>query len=259
MSVIQRSTREPLYLQIKRVLISRIAHMKENELFPSEHDLAAEFEVSRGTVKQAIVELVNEGYVYRIQGKGTFVSPPRIIRGSDGLPSFTDDIRRKGYVPVSTVRFIGLELPPASIQDKLNVPNSQPVWRIERVVTADGVPVALVTSYLRSDIYPSLDQHEVINNSLYQTLAEHYGRVPSYAKDTYQAQVASTTLAHVLSLHAGDAVLYSERLAFLDTGLLVEHVQSYMRGDRFIVQVQFPQEGDADESAVGIRPRDVRR
>ncbi|GEO25204.1 HTH-type transcriptional repressor DasR [Alicyclobacillus acidoterrestris] len=259
MSAIQRTAREPLYLQIKKVLISRIANLKENELFPSEHDLADEFEVSRGTVKQAIMELVNEGYLYRIQGKGTFVSPPRIVRGSDGLPSFTDDIRRKGYAPTSIVRFIGLELPPAGIQDKLNIPNDEAVWRIERVVKADTVPVALVTSHLRSDVYPNLDQHEVINNSLYQTLAAHYGKVPSHAKDTYQAQVASQSLAHILSLRTGDAVLYSERIAFLDTGLPVEHVQSYMRGDRFVVQVQFPQEGDSDASAVGIRPRDVRR
>lgn len=66
----------PFYFQIKSILRARILSnkLKAGDLVPSEIDLSQEYNVSRGTVRQALLELINEGLIYRIRGKGTFVS-----------------------------------------------------------------------------------------------------------------------------------------------------------------------------------------
>lgn len=87
----------PQYVVIKNYLRKMASEKNPNEKMPSETQIAASFGVSRGTAKQAITDLVYEGTLYRLQGKGTFVSERRISRSFSKLPSFTEDIRRDGH------------------------------------------------------------------------------------------------------------------------------------------------------------------
>lgn len=264
--MLNRDTHLPLYYQLKQILISRIAGMQHHELFPSEPALVQAFQVSRGTVKQAVMELVQEGYLYRVQGKGTFVSPPRIERSFGALPSFTEDIRRKGYVPESNVLRLELSEPQDKVREALRLPTGVNVWCLERVTLADGIPVTLVRSYLRDDVYPDLGSKQ-LSVSLYQSLERLYGKVPVTANDTYVTQPASQNMAETLSIRKGTPVIYSERIAYLANGIPAEYVESYMRGDRFIIHVTInapksqeqgaaAQGGENNGSAIGIRPRD---
>jgi GntR family transcriptional regulator of arabinose operon len=107
----------PKYLQLKQEIMSWLhsGRLKPNEQMPSEHDIASQFQISRQTVRQTLGELEKEGWLYRLQGKGTFVSQPRIrqlqdvqtigmitthisdyifphiVRGAEGM------LRRRGY------------------------------------------------------------------------------------------------------------------------------------------------------------------
>ena len=66
------------YRQVKQEILSWIhsSRLLPESQLPSEHDISEQFQVSRQTVRQAIGELVQEGWLYRIQGKGTFVAEP---------------------------------------------------------------------------------------------------------------------------------------------------------------------------------------
>jgi GntR family transcriptional regulator len=215
--------------------------MQPDESIPGELELASEFNVSRGTVKQAIVELVNEGFLYRIQGKGTFVSPPKIQRSFGRLPTFTDDIRRLGYVAKS--KKISLKIIEAlePVRSYLLLQDGSNVIKFKRLVMANEKPVALVTSYLRLDIYPDLKMDD-IDDSLYETLNKKYQRVPVKADDTYRPLNANSDLAKTLGIHEGKAILYSERLSYLDNNLPVEYVESYISGDIFALTIKISPE-----------------
>src|SRR4051794_37228933 len=70
---------QPLYVQIKDLLRGRIldGSYQPHQQLPSEAEMIAAFKVSRITVRQALGDLENEGLIFRLHGKGTFVSKPK--------------------------------------------------------------------------------------------------------------------------------------------------------------------------------------
>ncbi|MFC4323902.1 GntR family transcriptional regulator [Litchfieldia salsa] len=79
----ERST--PKYLLLKQEILSWIQSNKlsVNEKIPTENELANQFQLSRHTVRQTLGELEKEGWLYKIQGKGSFVSKREIFKGND--------------------------------------------------------------------------------------------------------------------------------------------------------------------------------
>ncbi len=187
----------PLYYQIREDLLEQLSSMSPNEQIESELELAEKFGVSRGgTVKQAIQDLVAEGYLYRIQGgKGTFVASPRIQRSFDYLPSFSDDIRRRGYDPGIKALQISQIQPPGKVASALNIGDRAFVWKAERVRLADGEPIAFVASYIPCRLLANLTEAD-ISVSLYQALEEKHNLRPLWGgHDTYTAVNASSKMA----------------------------------------------------------------
>lgn len=76
----KQGSRTPLYKQIKEYVLNHLEQSvwQANDKIPSENELAGQFKVSRITIKNALQELIEEGLIYRIQGKGTFVSQDRL-------------------------------------------------------------------------------------------------------------------------------------------------------------------------------------
>lgn len=83
-----------------------IRRLPAHSLLPSETELVRKYGVSRGTVKQALDQLEHQSFIYRKHGKGTFVAEPRILRHSRTVPSFSEDIRRRGHTP--SIRLVSL-------------------------------------------------------------------------------------------------------------------------------------------------------
>src|SRR5690606_25013339 len=89
----------PLYAQIKELLRERIldGSYKPHEQMPSESEMMATFGVSRITVRQALNDLQQEGLIFRIHGKGTFVSKPKAFQDLGKLQGFGEAMRQMGY------------------------------------------------------------------------------------------------------------------------------------------------------------------
>lgn len=234
--ILNRNTSIPLYVQIKSTLLSLIAEKQPDQRVPSESELSKEYNVSRGTVKQAITDLVHERILYRIQGKGTFVAHPKIKRSFGSLPTFTDDIRKLGCEPKSYTVSLVTTKASAVVCSHLSILPDSEVIRFERIVLANDKPFALVVSYLRNDIYPNLSVED-IGDSLYKALENKYGKVPVWANDTYMCINASSSLADTLNIKEGKALFYSERIAYLENDQPVEFCESYLCGDRFMLDI----------------------
>jgi GntR family transcriptional regulator len=82
--IIKKGSHVPVYWQIKEDLYSQIisGQLKPNERIPSEPKLAKKYNVSRLTARNAVTALVNDGYLSRVQGQGTFVKQPRVEASS---------------------------------------------------------------------------------------------------------------------------------------------------------------------------------
>ncbi len=222
----------PHYVQIKAYLRTLAAGKKANERMPSEAELSSQFSVSRGTAKQAITELVNEGLLYRRQGRGTFVSEPRITRSFDRLPSFTEDIRRMGKGPRTQILSIKQAPPLPSLIPLFGLRPGETVCKFKRVVSTEGTPVVVLTSYLNPHFYPDLRAEDIVN-SLYEALKKKYGLVPSKAQDTYSIVDISPGTAALLKCSKDKSVCFSQRIGYIDSGEAVEYVESFIRSDRF--------------------------
>ena len=226
----------PYYVQIKDYLLSLIKDTAPDSLIPGETVLANQFRVSRGTAKQAITDLVNEGRLYRIQGKGTFVAPLRIPRSFERLPTFTEDIRKMGFRSHSKVLRFGKVKATEKVQNIFNLNSTIHLIRFRRLVELEGEPIVLVTSYLSPLVFPDLIIQD-IHESLYGALQEKYGKVPVKARETYSIVNPSAQIAGVLEISETSSVFYSERISFLKDMTPVEYVESYIRSDRYKLDI----------------------
>ncbi|MDR2670807.1 MAG: GntR family transcriptional regulator, partial [Oscillospiraceae bacterium] len=77
---LDKNTPIPLYFQLKQLILGMIeaGDLRPGDLLPTEQALGGIFSISRSTTRQALSELVLEGYLYRAKGKGTFVAQPKL-------------------------------------------------------------------------------------------------------------------------------------------------------------------------------------
>lgn len=221
---------QPLYLQLQRALRAAIDNriLSSDEALPAERDLAADFNVSRITVRKALAGLVSEGLLLRRQGAGNFVSA-RVEKNFSALTSFSEDMRARGRKPRSVwlKRSAGTVTPEEALALRLSP--GTPVYRFHRLRFADDTPMALEFATIVATALPALD---AVDDSLYVAL-ERSGHRPTRALQRLRAVLLTAEQADLLNARAGDAGLLVERLGSLRDGRAVEFSQSYYRGDMY--------------------------
>ena len=243
----------PYYVKIKQYLRQLISASEPHTQMPSELELARQFGVSRGTAKQAIMDLVYEGLLYRKQGKGTFVAE-RISRVYDDLPSFTEDIKRAGHISTSKVLSFSQTAPAPRAKLFFGLEDDEHIIRYKRLVYDNYRPVALVISFLNPHLYEGFQVSD-IETSLYGSLRKKYGFAPTKAKDSYSFVNISPNTAKLLNCNENDYVCYSERLGYLDDRTPAEFVESYIRADYFRLELSFGLNNDAvSNPQISYRP-----
>lgn len=212
----KRVPSKPLYWKIKQAILKWIedGEYGPGDLLPSEKRLQEEFFVSRTTVRMAMKELEEQGYVVRRPGKGTFIAKNKMNSGPRRLLSFCEELRNCGMVPSSQIILLEREFPPEKILRKLELEDDQFIWKLERVRLADGAPVALEINHISSRYIRKLDASVLKKGSLYQYIEEEYGIVATYAQEKVEARLANLWEAKKLSLAKGSPVFFVERLTF---------------------------------------------
>lgn len=111
MAVIEKVNPMPLYLQLKNQIKKEIRTglLKAGDKLPSEAQLQKEYGMSRVTVRNAMEELAAEGYIIKVQGKGSFVANSDMLRLPIGVTSFSEDARMQGVSLTSTILKTGVE------------------------------------------------------------------------------------------------------------------------------------------------------
>lgn len=234
MQTLKRDAPIPLYYQLKRFILSKI-ETKEwppGYKVPSEEQLASDFGISRMTARQALTELVNEGLLYRQQGRGTFVAGPKITQHLAKITSFTEDMVSQGKKPEARLLEKCIARADDEVAAKLNLEPETQVMLIDRLRLADGEPLALETAYVVPFFCPSLLSDD-LRGSLNSIIQNKYGHRFAYALQTLEASIASDEEAELLGVPKRAPVLRMERVYFLQDGRPIMYVASVYRGDKY--------------------------
>jgi GntR family transcriptional regulator len=224
----------PLYHRIKEDLLDRIkgGHLAPGERIESELELMERYGVSRATVRQALGQLVSEGYLEIRRGLGTFVAAPKIQQGLLGMYSFSREIERLGMRPGTHVLALAAEPASRAVATALGLPPGDPVVAIRRLRSADDEPLMLETSWLPERRFPRLVERDFEHQRLYDVLASAYGARPARAREEFEPVLLTSDEASLLGKHAGDPGLLLERIAYDPEGRPIEFCRSVVRGDR---------------------------
>lgn len=236
-----RDGRVPLYYQIYDVLKEEIENgtYLPGSQIPTESELGERFDVSRITVKQAIQKLVTDGFLYRQQGKGTFVSKPRVNRKLSELISFHDEMLERGFVPTS--RLLELMVIPARgvVAQALEIPEDERVIQVIRLRLADNEVMAVQSSHIPYALCPELaNRRDLLTGSLYKILKQDFNLVPATGRESYDAVVVRGKDARMLGVMEGSPAFSVRRFAYLADGTPVEYAESLLRADRHTLDVE---------------------
>jgi GntR family transcriptional regulator len=237
--MINKNSPIPLYHQLEEHIKELIEEgkLKTGDSVPPEREFAEKYKISRMTVRQAFTKLVNEGYLHRLQGKGTFVSERKIEQALQGLTSFTEDMKARGMEPGS--QLIHFEIIPATTQiaAQLAISEYGPVYEIKRIGLADGVPMAIETNYISANLIQGLTE-KIVNQSLYAYIESQLNLNIDRASQIIESSIASQTEAKLLNISKGAPVMLIQRNTFLQNGTPVELVKSVYRADRYKFMIQ---------------------
>ena len=231
---INRDSPVPLHHQVRNYLLGSI---ERGELLPGqqllqEKEYASRFGISLAPVRQAILDLVKEGYLYRVPGKGTFVREQKVEEKISILSSFSESMRAKGLS--ATLRVVELrvgKIPPA-LKSVLGQGDQQYVY-LQRVALSQGQAIALLSSYIPARLVPGIETIDFQGRSLYKTLEERYDIVLARAENTIEVVRCRAAQAAVLGISPGTPMLQVEGKTYDVTDQFVEFAQVLYRADRF--------------------------
>jgi GntR family transcriptional regulator len=225
----------PRYYEIEQSLRARIAKLDAHSSLPSDAQLCDEFGVSRMTARGAVQRLVQEGLVYRVPGRGTFVADSAAHRSAAHILSFSDEMRRRGRVPSS--HLVSRQTREASELERERLGVDEVVV-IRRVRSADDEPIALETAVFPAARVAGLLDGDLETESLFETLARG-GAVPTAGRAALTAEAASAEDARLLDVRRGEPLLIERRLIRDQAGEPLELTESRYVGTRYGLDVDF--------------------
>lgn len=232
----------PKYHKVKEALLDRIEDgtWQPGALLPSETQLCKLFSVSRITVRKAIGDLVHEHRLRTVQGKGTFVTDPKVgehfVQHTLGL---YEDMQRRGLRVATTVlrqEIIGAS---SDVARRLQVEKDTKVHVIERLRSVEGEKLLLSTTYIPEDHCPDLIHDDFSTGSLYSLLREKYGLKIARGEHSLEAVAAGERGSQLLGIAPNSPMLLLETIMYLPGGVPLEYSHILQRGDRARIELEF--------------------
>ncbi|MGF2615997.1 GntR family transcriptional regulator [Rossellomorea vietnamensis] len=226
----------PYHLQIKEIIAKEIVTGTYKDRIPSERDLMERFSVSRTTIREAITHLVNDGMLKKVHGKGTFISQKTPVHEwLNSLNSLTETIIKMGMKPGSKLLHMGVMNKNDVISDMLNV---DLVFHIQRLRTADSVPIAIEDHFYPMNIGVELTKYDLETTPIYDLLENELEIEMEEAEQFISSKTAHKEEALNLDVPDGSNVLCVERLITNSAGAAIEYYSSIFRPDMYVFRVK---------------------
>jgi GntR family transcriptional regulator len=231
---ISRGSPVPLHHQLRHLLQDQIERgtLRPGQQIPHERQYAEHLGISLAPVRQALLELVRQGYLLRVRGKGTFVRDDKVVEKINLLGSFTDSLRSQGLAPAFTVICAEAKPPPPEVR---GVFGGRPrrLFRLDRLASVAGGPLALLTAWLDPARFPELAAQDFTKVPLYATLERLYGVQMGRALSTIEVVQVKDDEANLLQLPPGASALRVQGTTFDQDDRATEVSRVLYRADRF--------------------------
>jgi GntR family transcriptional regulator len=216
---------------VRAQIMALVTDSAEGDKVPPERELSAAWGVARMTLRRALDELVGEGLIIREQGRGTFVTRPRMARHLS-MRSFTEEMRKQGRVPSS--RVLDFRRIRAGVRQarQLRLPVGDPIVRFTRLRLADGEPIGLETTCVSAALVPGLQESD-LGGSWYELLTQKHGRRIVHGTSMIEPANLTEREASFLQTVSGKPAFRIETSTFGDTGGVIDFEVDVYRGDRY--------------------------
>lgn len=226
------------YMKLYDLLVSKITsgEYRPNDRLPSESELCRRYDLSRITVRDTLNMLVSEGYIYRVQGKGTFVAERRIEQRLTKLYTLREGIEAKGLIPYNKILSFNITEPDEKIKKALNLRDGEKTYELIRCCYASEIPYALESSYIPVSVYPHMTEQMIEERGLYKTM-QYFNVIPERAVENLTAEPANTEEALLLGVNAGDIAIRDERITYSGEAA-IEYTVDMIRSDFFSCTIE---------------------
>lgn len=230
----------PLYKKIILDLENKIkTEMKPNEKLPSERQLLDQYHVSRNTIRLALRDLEERGIVYRLHGKGTFVSTVSLDQTNLGnMYSFSNEMSLDGHHPTTQNRTFDLVKPTKEVVEQLGLGEGEKVYKLVRLRLLDGEPMLYSETFLPEKLFPELIMSDLNENSLYAVLKDKYGERGVMSFEDIEAVILEDEQSKILKVKAKSPALKIYRRVINDHNVAIEFTRAVARGDKFIYRTR---------------------
>jgi GntR family transcriptional regulator len=232
--MLDKSSSVPIYTQLEEAIKEKIKdkiYLPGEEL-PTERELTELFGVSRMTIRQAISNLVHKGILYKIPGKGAFVSK-EVIEKKLEIESFSEDMKKRGLIPGSNVIRFEKISPNDEVKEKLKLSEDDKIYFLNRLRLANNEPIAIEYCYLPEKFFPNIIKYNMVNCSLYTIMKEEYNIHFNYMKQNIKAASLSKQDAEMLLGKSKGFGLFSERMIYNIEEIPIEYTKTIYHPDRY--------------------------
>ncbi len=241
----------PLYSHIRESLRGRILDgtYKAHDQLPSESELTQSFRASRITVRQALSDLQKEGLIFKIHGKGTFVSKPKAFQELGRLQGFAEAMHAHGYETYNRLISLRHLRPEKTVAARLGVSARATVTELKRVRFLNREPISFDVSYLARDVGERLAKEDLATRDVFHILENDFGQTLGIAELRIEATTADEPLGGLLGIKDGAPILRIERLTRTQDGRPLDFEYLYYRGDAFQYRLRVERGPLGDEPA----------
>lgn len=211
----------------------RTGKIEAGTLLPSELDLTEQYQTSRETIRKALKMLYEEGYIQKIQGKGSIVLDIRKIDFPiSGLVSFKELAQKMGHRAKTYVNVFEEREVDQNLFKQINFALNEKVWEIVRVRNVDGEHVILDKDYISQKLVPGLNK-EICNNSIYEYIEGELGLAISFAKKEILVEEPTEEDRKWLDLDGFHNVVVVRSQVYLEDASPFQYTESRHRPDKF--------------------------
>lgn len=232
--ILNKNTPVPLYFQLETLILEEIENgtYPPGSMIPTEKELSQIFNISRTTVRQAIMDLVQKERLYRTKSKGTFVAHPKTSQDfMRTILSYDDDVRAAGKTPSTEVlSFEVVDLPHEIAVEMGQEPGAKAIL-LYRKRMVDKDPLVRVKTYLPYDLCSFLLEHDFSKESMYAVMSQRpETRVVKLVR-TCEARSANSEDTEILGIKRGRPIQYFSSVGYNSDGRIIEYSLARYRGD----------------------------
>lgn len=215
--MIDRYKHIPLYIQLKEELIEKIKSgvWEVDSQISTEKELIEEYELGRATVREALSLLVNEGYLYKKQGIGTFVARKQPSLGFEPLISLSYSLKARGINAKNVIERKELIIPDKQLLQKLKWNEKKPCFHLKRMRFAEDKPLAIEISYF-SEEFKNVDERFDLTQSIAKMLLQDLKITITKVEQIIIPRMPTEEEKYKLSLADNILVLNMERWIYIE-------------------------------------------